>query len=114
MVEHQCRDMLIGPDGQITARELREINPGIVLVHIAGNVDQADLESTGVRFHPPRLAPTGYMSVATDYLGPRPLMDLHTGGLEVGEMLARERRNGLTAAEAERAVLGKTRLAQGS
>jgi hypothetical protein len=31
----------------------------------------------------------GYMTVATDYLGPRPVIDLHAAGLKVGEALSR-------------------------
>jgi hypothetical protein len=107
MVEHHCREMLIGPSGQMTARELRSINPGVVLVHVAGNVDRVDLKAVGVPVRPSRFAPPGYMSVATDYLGPRPLIDLHTAGLKVGEALARARGQGLSASEAEHKVLAE-------
>ena len=97
----------------MTANELRSINPGVVLVHVAGNVDRAELEAVGVLVRPSRFARPGHMSVATDYLGPRPLTDLHTAGLRVGEMLAKARRTGLSRVEAERAVLAKSSLAQG-
>lgn len=112
VVEYQSRKMLIGPNGQITARELRAMNPAVVLANVAGNVEQADLEAVGVPVRPPRFAPAGYMSVTTDYLGPRPLIDLHTGGLKVGEALARARLQGLSRREAEEKVLGGLPLAQ--
>lgn len=53
------------------------------------------------------------MSVGTDYLGPKPLIDLHTAGLKVGERLAYARARGLPAREGEFTVLRETPLAQG-
>jgi hypothetical protein len=53
------------------------------------------------------------MSVATDYIGPTPLIKLHTAGLKVGESLARARLKGLNGLEAELAVLRANSLAQG-
>jgi len=113
VVEHRHRKRLIGSGGQITARELRSINPGVVLVHVAGDVDYADLEAAEIPVRPSRFAPVGYMSVTTDYLGPRPLVDLHTAGLKIGEELARARAQGLPALEAEFTVLRKAHLSQG-
>lgn len=113
VVEHHCRELLIGPGGQMTAKELCSINPGVVLVHVAGNVDHADLEAIGVPVRPSQLAPPGYMSVATDYLGPRPLIDLHTAGLKIGEALARARGQGLSASEVECQVLTELPVAHG-
>jgi hypothetical protein len=53
------------------------------------------------------------MSVATDYLGPKPLIGLHTAGLKVGETLARARIQGLSALQAEYATLRRLPIAQG-
>lgn len=113
VAEHRCREKLIGRDGQITGRELRSVNPGVVVVHIAGNVDVADLEASGIPVRPSRSVRRGYMSVTTDYLGPRPLVDLHTAGLKIGEELARARADGLAALETELRVLAKTGLSNG-
>jgi hypothetical protein len=52
------------------------------------------------------------MSVTTGYAGPRPLIDLNTGGLKVGESMARARLRGLERADAEAAALRETPLAQ--
>lgn len=113
VVEHQNHDMLIGKDGEIKAEELYAINPLLVVVHICGGVDQDALEAVHLRYHPTRFAPPGNMSVTTDYLGPKPLIDLHTAGLKVGEELARARARGFLGQEAESFVLQKTSLAQG-
>ena len=76
-------------------------------------MDREALESVGFHCHPSKFAPPGFMSVTTDYLGPKPLIDLHTAGLKVGEELAKARGMGLSSQEAERFVLKKTSLAQG-
>jgi len=113
IVEHQNHNMLIGKSGVIKAEDLYAINPFLVVVHICGGVDQDALGAAHLRYHPPRFAPPGKMSITTDYLGPKPLVDLHTAGLRVGEELARARETGLLRQEAESFVLQKTSLAQG-
>jgi hypothetical protein len=113
VVEHHSRRELIGAAGEITADELCALNPALVVAHICGGVDRMILEKVGLRCYPDRFAPAGYMSVATDYVGPRPLIDLHTAGLKIGERLAYARRTDLSALQAELLVLEETTLAQG-
>lgn len=113
VVEHRIGDLLLGPDGWLDPRWLAEINPGVGVAHICGKVDQASLALAGLRHTPSRLADAGYMSVSTDYVGPRPLIDLHAAGLKVGEMLARCRQRGMSAVESELEVLRSSPLAQG-
>jgi hypothetical protein len=113
VAEHQNRRALIGSSGELSAEELSALNPGLMVAHLCGGADRTGLEAAGLRCVPDRFAPPGHMSVTTDYLGPRPLIDLHTAGLKVAERLARARAQGLTAQEAERAVLTETTLAQG-
>jgi len=113
VAEHHSREMLIGPNGQISATRLRQLSPGLCLVHIAGGVDRPSVEAAGIPCRPDESAPAGYMSVATDYLGPRPLIDLHAAGLAVGQQLAWARLGGASAREAEAAVLAGCSLAQG-
>jgi hypothetical protein len=113
LVEHHSRNELIGTLGEISAEELWSMNPGISVAHICGGADRTALESVGLRCCPNKFSAPGYMSVATDYVGPRPLIDLCTAGLKVAERLAHTRASGLTAREAELAVLLETPLAQG-
>jgi hypothetical protein len=113
VVEHNSRRLLIGPNGEIEADELYALNPCLALAHICGGVDRTAIESAGLLCYPKTFAMPGYMSVATDYLGPKPLIDLHTAGLKVGERLAYARRQGLAGLEAELAVIKETSLAQG-
>ena len=113
VVEHRSRRMLIGPAGEITGEELHRLNPAIAVVHLCGGVDRQDLQRTGIPCYPDHFAEPGYMSMTTDCLGPKPLIDLHAAGLKVGELLARARVAGLSARQAEEQVLTKSSLAQG-
>lgn len=113
VVEHHSCDMLIGSQGNIASDVLYSLNPGLVIVHICGAVERAALEKVGLHCYPERFAFPGYMSLTTDYLGPKPLIDLHTAGLTVGERMARFRVEGLPALQTESRVLTETLLAQG-
>ncbi|MHC4725077.1 MAG: hypothetical protein ACYS9V_12665 [Planctomycetota bacterium] len=113
VVEHHERKQLIGAEGFITPKEISQLNKYITIIHICGNVDQDSLIRNGVRCWPRNFAPAGHMSVTTDYIGPAPLIKLHTAGLKVGESLARARLKGLNGLEAELAMMRETSLAQG-
>lgn len=112
VVEHHDRRELIGRNGAIAPEELHKLNPSCAIVHICGSVERESLTRTGLHCVPQVFAPAGYMSVATDYLGPRPLVFLHTAGLKVGEAMAQARRDGLTGAQAEAWTLKNCALAQ--
>jgi hypothetical protein len=113
VVDHHTHKPLIGPDGLISAENLSALNNGLAVIHICGNVSQSDLSANEIYFWPETLAPPGHMSVSTDYVGPKPLIDLHTAGLKVGECLFHARKNGLAAFEAEMQVLETCDLALG-
>jgi hypothetical protein len=105
IAEHVCREELIGPSGPISGEQLHRLNPSLILVHIAGNVNQEDIKRSGLIYRPEKFARPGYMSVTTGYLGPRPCIDLHTAGLKIGEIMARARLGGKNRSEAEKAGL---------
>ena len=113
VVEHRVPDMLLGPGGWLDPEWLAHINPSVGIAHICGKVSQKSLQHAGLRFTPSSIADPGYMSVTTDYVGPRPLIDLHTAGLKIGAMLARSRLRGLSALDAELEVLKNNPIAQG-
>jgi hypothetical protein len=113
IVEHHKKKQLIGEKGLITGEELFKLNKHITIIHICGNVDQNNLIKEGVRCWPKRFAPAGHMSVGTDYVGPTPLIKLHTAGLKVGECLAHIHRESANAFNSEMKVLANCELAQG-
>jgi hypothetical protein len=105
VAEHHSRKPLLGASCALDGRRLAELNSGLAVVHIAGAVDEADLVAAGIRVHPETVAPPGYMSANTAYVGPAPVIRLHAAGLKVGEIMARLRKRGLQPAETEREAL---------
>jgi len=104
-VEYVSRELLLGSHGQLSPEKLLQLNPGIAIVHIAGVVNGNEIERFQILHCPERIGDPGHMSVTTDYLGPKPLIDLHTAGLKVGEAMARARLNGLNSLETIRVAL---------
>jgi hypothetical protein len=104
-VEYQSRELLLGDKGQLSVTELLEINPGVSIAHITGGVEEGALRKAGIPYRPIELAPVGYMSQTLAYLGPKPVIDLNTAGIKVGELLARGRLSGLSRIEAEKEAL---------
>lgn len=90
VMDHHSRKMIIGKDASITPKMLHELNPYLTVVHVSGGVSREELLESSITCWPEKFAPAGYMSAATDYLGPRPMIDLHTAGLKVGELSKRD------------------------
>lgn len=103
VLEHRFREPVLGTRGSLSVDALATASPGVVVAHIAGQIDADALRTRGIAVHPMAPAPAGYMSVATDYVGPRPVIDLHAAGLRVGHALVEAVRagyDGMTAATA--------------
>ena len=113
LVEHHSPVCLIGSEGQITVDELLALSPHLSIVHIAGNINREEIDDAAIPCLPQKSAAPGYMSVATDYLGPKPVIVLHAAGLKVGEAMARTRLAGFDPIEAEKKVLRNLPLAMG-
>jgi hypothetical protein len=113
VVDHNTKEQLIGAEGKLRAAEMSAVNPALAIIHVCGGVDRSSLREEGIQCWPKHFAPTGYMSVATDYVGPSPLISLHTAGLKIGECLARARQSGMCASDAEAEVLNELDFAQG-
>ena len=113
LVEHHSPACLIGSAGQITVDELLALSPHVSIVHITGNINREEIDNAAIPCLPQKSAVPGYMSVTTDYLGPKPVITLHTAGLKVGEAMARARLAGLNPIEAEKKILRDLPLAMG-
>ena len=112
VLEHRSRDMLIDGSGRISVNALAEASPGVVVAHICGAIDAAALHEHGIVVHPANVAPAGYMSVRTDYVGPRPVIDLHAAGLRVGQALVEATRTGYHGIDAARHAASRCSLVQ--
>ncbi len=64
-------------------------NKGIKIVHICGNMDYEGINKLEIIKNPPQQIQKGFMTLTTDYLGPKPVIDLHSAGLKVGESLVK-------------------------
>jgi hypothetical protein len=113
VVEHHIRQELIGEQGLISAKRLGQINPGLAIAHISGGVSQRDLEGARLEFLPRTIAPAGFMSASTAYVGPKPVIELHAAGLAVGQAMAEAVAGGLRGLAAERRALERCEFAQG-
>lgn len=63
--------------------------PGAVLVQYWGDVDRGALAAAGVPVWPLQAPGRGHMGVLPSAVGPEPIVRLQTGGLKVGQVLAR-------------------------
>jgi hypothetical protein len=82
---------------EVEARILAERWPGIIVVQFFGDMDRASLAEAGIFFFPVKPPALGHMGVFLTDVGPDAIVRLQTGGLKVGEILAR----GLANASAE-------------
>jgi hypothetical protein len=87
IVEHKANFSVLGGEKGIPLTWLsgRETN----VIHVCGNIDDGGLKKFGISKFPSRKVDLGYMTVTTDYVGPRPVVDLHAAGLKVGEALVK-------------------------
>jgi hypothetical protein len=88
--EHHSEFPVIGKEAGIPSSWFE--NTDLVLIHICGNFDLEGISNNQIKFSPGKIAPPGFMSVATDYVGPRPVIDLHAAGLKVGQELIKGKR----------------------
>jgi hypothetical protein len=103
VAEHRDRRTIVGGDTGIPIEALAAA--GTTVAHIAGAIEdpQGRLEK-----NPPGPVAPGWMTVTTDALGPRPVIDLHAAGLRVGQALVKGIRTLDDASGAERAALDES------
>lgn len=87
LVEHNVITNLLGEEQGIPLDWISKSSAEVI--HICGSVDEAGIIEQGIRKTPDFPVKMGFMSYATDFVGPRPVIDLHTAGLKVGEALVR-------------------------
>jgi hypothetical protein len=103
--EHADPRELLGPNGVVAPDVLATENPDLRIGVIAGNVDPDALRASGLRYLPERINPFPYESYGANRLGPRPVLQLYSAGLKVGEAMARARLDGAAPEEAARRAL---------
>jgi hypothetical protein len=96
----------VGPGGSIDAVTLAAAAPHLAVVSLAGELDRHGLTGAGLRCWP------AAGDAAPHDLLPQPLIDLHTAGLKVGEVMTRSRRRGSSPLAAELLAASETHAEQ--
>ena len=92
---------LVGASAVISAAELAALAPHLAVVVYNGRVDRRGLEEAGLRVFPESDPGGGHTARTIGELVPAPVIELHTAGLRVGEVMARARRRGSSPLAAE-------------
>jgi len=101
IVYHKTPKVIIGKNGLITAKKLKQKYPFVSIIQFCGNgvIDRDALDKEGLQYIPKKAPKPGFMSWTLADLGPRPVIELHTAGLKVGEVMAKERLRGMGTEE---------------
>jgi len=81
-LEHEKKESLIGAEGMV---KLDSMSTTPLVIHVCGDVDLSHLDDTNTTIVPPQPASCGTMSFSTGHVGPKPVIDLHTAGLKIGQ-----------------------------
>jgi hypothetical protein len=84
---------IIGRGGVLDAAALSGYFGAIV--HLCGKVDYEFAEKRGMAVYPKQSGYANRMTRTLAYLGPKPVIDLHTAGLKVGELLYKNKKSKL-------------------
>lgn len=91
IADYSRDDEIIGQNGDITVAELARIAPDITLIQFAGRIAVKAIRKLGLTVFPGIELQSHRMAKTLAHLGPRPVVELHTAGLKVGEIAARNR-----------------------
>ena len=94
IANYTSSDIFVGMLGHITAEELINLSPGISVIQFSGIVEIEDLDKYGIPYFPRKKVGSFRMGATFADLGPKPVIDLHTAGLKVGEIMVRNRFKG--------------------
>lgn len=92
VADYSRDDIIIGAGGDMAAVDLARVAPAITVIQFAGLVDKEDLSNYGITVYPAIELSARRMSLTLAGLGPRPVIDLHSAGLKVGQALAEARK----------------------
>ena len=102
VAEHRSHGVIIGRDG-LPAQAMKDA--GVEIIHLCGAVDEKEMVAIRLCKHPSRKVSQGVMTVTTDYVGPRPVIDLHAAGLAVAAQMVRLLRSGMSPDQAKAVVV---------
>jgi hypothetical protein len=98
--EHRDKRVLVSKNGLIDFHDIYKKFPHMKWGHICGNIDAESLKESGLDYYPKKIRLMGYMSYETNELGVRPVIELNSAGLKVGEIAAKARLSGAIVEQA--------------
>jgi hypothetical protein len=106
IADYCSQDVFVGGrDAQIEAKELASINPGLCVIQFSGVNDIGMLDEFDIEYFPKKQLGRSRMGMTLADLGPRPVIELHSAGLKVGEIMARARLEGRSINEIKQVAL---------
>lgn len=105
IAEHSVNDLLIGKGASISFEKIGEKFPDVKIVHLCGNIDKKNLVDSKLSCYPQSIASFGHMSVFPSVMSVKPTLKLFSGGLKVGEIAAKARKDGGSIEEAIQATV---------
>lgn len=105
LADYTSDGILIGKNGPISGKELIELSRKISIIQFAGDIDLEELDKFDIPYFPKKRVGNYRMGITLAEIGPKPVIDLHTAGLKVGEIMARARLSGKTVEEVEMMAL---------
>ncbi len=87
IADYTFNGTIIGQNGLINLEKLKDSFPEAKIIHLSGNVSSKEIEQNKINYFPPKDGFAYRMSKTFSYLGPKPVIDLHTAGLKVGDLL---------------------------
>ncbi len=110
--DYSRRDQIIGPSGDISAPELAGIAPHSTVIQFAGRIDVQGLRQTGLFVYPAYSLDSQRMAMTLGELGPRSVVELHTAGMKVGELMWHKRQAVQNAQQVESVLEAEHPLCQ--
>lgn len=95
VADYTRRDAVIGEGGDLSVEELARVNGAVTVVQFVGRVDLDGLRRAGIAVYPGLELESRRMVRTLAALGPRPVIELHSAGLKVGEIAVRTKTSGL-------------------
>jgi hypothetical protein len=95
------REVRITPGERISPEVIAERSPGAAILEYAGLVDRARCAALDLVVYPDKSPVRGHVARTIGEILYAPVVELHTAGLRVGELMTRARAEGLDAAAAE-------------
>jgi uncharacterized protein YnzC (UPF0291/DUF896 family) len=77
--------IIIGSGGDISPQDIAKINPSLHIIQFAGINDVQEILKHNIHIYPETNIQSHRMAITLSELGPKPIIELHTLGLKVGE-----------------------------